>query len=44
MAKLILRLFAWKATFKLTRQHVLYVAACGVIISAPWRWVGGAAS
>ncbi len=34
MSKLILKLFAWKATFKLTRQHVLYVVACGLIIAS----------
>src|ERR1700722_7855201 len=34
MAKCILRLFAWKATFKLTRQHVFYVIGCALIIAA----------
>jgi H+/Cl- antiporter ClcA len=34
MAKGMLRLFAWKATFKFTRQHVLYVVGCALIIAA----------
>src|SRR5580658_1108364 len=34
MAKCILRLFAWKATFTLTRQHVLYVIGCALILAA----------
>jgi len=34
MARIILRLIAWKATFKLTRQHVLYVIGCALIIAA----------
>jgi H+/Cl- antiporter ClcA len=34
MAKIILRLFQWKAGFKSWRQHLLYVAGCAVIIAA----------
>ena len=34
MAKGILKLFAWKATFKFARQHVFYVVGCALIIVA----------
>ena len=34
MARGMLRLFAWKAKFKFTRQHVLYVVGCALIIAA----------
>jgi H+/Cl- antiporter ClcA len=34
MAKGMLRLFAWKAKFKFTRQHVFYVVGCALIIAA----------
>jgi H+/Cl- antiporter ClcA len=33
MAKVILRLFKWKAGFRLTRQHVFYVIGCALIIA-----------
>jgi H+/Cl- antiporter ClcA len=33
MAKLMLRLFQWKAGFKAVRQHLFYVIACAVIIA-----------
>jgi len=33
MAKCMLRLFKWKAGFRLTRQHVFYVAGCALIIA-----------
>ena len=32
MSKLILILMKWKATFKITWQHVLYITACALII------------
>lgn len=34
MAKLILRIFHWKAGFTFTRQHILYVTGCAIIIAA----------
>lgn len=34
MARLMLKLFQWKATFRTTRQHVLYVAGCALLIAA----------
>jgi H+/Cl- antiporter ClcA len=34
MAKCILRLFQWKASFRLTRQHVLYVTVCALLVVA----------
>ena len=34
MAKGMLKLFAWKATFKFTRQHVFYVVGCALIVAA----------
>ncbi|HEY4063939.1 MAG TPA: chloride channel protein [Puia sp.] len=34
MSKWMLRLFAWKARFRLTRQHVLYVTGCALIIAS----------
>jgi H+/Cl- antiporter ClcA len=33
MSKCILRLFRWKASFRLTRQHVLYVIICAVLLA-----------
>jgi hypothetical protein len=33
MAQCILKLFKWKATFTLTRQHVFYVVGCALIIA-----------
>ncbi|HWB24301.1 MAG TPA: chloride channel protein [Chitinophagaceae bacterium] len=33
MSKLILMLFAWKATFKKSYYHILYLIGCGLIIS-----------
>ena len=34
MSKIILRLFAWKASFKLQRQHVFYIICCAVLLAA----------
>ncbi|HLZ89576.1 MAG TPA: chloride channel protein [Puia sp.] len=34
MSKVMLRLFAWKAGFRFTRQHVLYVVGCALILAA----------
>jgi chloride channel protein, CIC family len=34
IAKLMLRLFHWKASFRFTRQHILYVTGCALIIAA----------
>jgi H+/Cl- antiporter ClcA len=34
MALGMLKLFAWKATFKFTRQHVFYVVGCALVIVA----------
>ena len=34
MAKWILLIFRWKSTFTLTRQHVLYVAGCALLIAS----------
>ncbi|HEX3934385.1 MAG TPA: chloride channel protein [Puia sp.] len=34
MAKGMLKLFAWKATFKFARQHMFYVIGCALIIAA----------
>jgi H+/Cl- antiporter ClcA len=34
MSKIMLRLFQWKAGFRFTRQHVLYVAGCAVLLAA----------
>jgi H+/Cl- antiporter ClcA len=34
MSKIILRLFAWKATFKLQRQHVFYIIGCALLLAA----------
>jgi H+/Cl- antiporter ClcA len=34
MAKGMLKLFAWKARFKFTRQHVLYVVGCALLVAA----------
>lgn len=34
MSKIILRLFHWKASFRFTRQHVLYVAGCAILLAA----------
>ena len=33
MAQCMLKLFKWKATFTLTRQHVFYVVGCALIIA-----------
>jgi len=33
MAQCMLKIFKWKATFTLTRQHVFYVIGCGVLIA-----------
>lgn len=33
MAKCILRLFQWKASFRFVRQHVLYVAGCALLLA-----------
>ncbi len=33
MSKCMLKLFAWKASFQLTRQHVFYVIGCALIIA-----------
>ncbi|HVX52241.1 MAG TPA: chloride channel protein [Chitinophagaceae bacterium] len=33
MSKLILKLFAWKATFKKETYHILYLVVCGLIIA-----------
>lgn len=32
MSKWILKIFAWKARFRRTRQHVLYVTGCALVI------------
>jgi len=32
MSKWMLKIFAWKARFRLTRQHVLYVTGCALVI------------
>src|ERR1700754_4633982 len=34
MAKCILRLFQWKNSLRLTRQHVLYVGGCAIVLVA----------
>ncbi len=34
MSKVILIIFDWKKTFKLTRYHVLYALGCGIIMAA----------
>ena len=34
MSKWMLRLFAWKARFRFTRQHILYVIGCALVIAA----------
>ncbi|MDE3211809.1 MAG: chloride channel protein, partial [Bacteroidota bacterium] len=34
MSKVILIIFDWKKTFKLTRHHVLYALGCGIIMAA----------
>lgn len=34
MSKLILVIFRWKASFHLTRQHILYLLACSLAIAA----------
>jgi len=34
MAKCILKIFKWKASFRLTRQHILYVTGCALVIAA----------
>ncbi len=34
MAKCILRLFRWKASFRFTRQHVWYVIGCALLVAA----------
>ena len=34
MAKCMLKLFQWKASFKFTRQHVLYVLVCALLVAA----------
>jgi H+/Cl- antiporter ClcA len=33
MAKIILMILQWKATFKIQRQHLVYLIACGLIIA-----------
>jgi len=33
MAQCMLKLFKWKATFTLTRQHVFYIVGCALIIA-----------
>jgi H+/Cl- antiporter ClcA len=32
MAQCMLKLFKWKATFTLTRQHIFYIAGCALIL------------
>ncbi len=34
MARWMLRLFTWKASFRFIRQHVLYVVACALVIAS----------
>ncbi len=34
MAKLMLAIFRWKARFKFTRQHILYVSGCALAVAA----------
>lgn len=34
MARWMLRLFTWKASFRLVRQHVLYVVGCALVIAS----------
>src|SRR5262249_11082679 len=34
MSKLMLRIFAWKATFRFTRQHLVYIAGCALLLAA----------
>src|SRR5579871_946909 len=34
MSKLILKVFAWKAGFKLTRQHIFFVLGCALVLVA----------
>ena len=34
MSKIILRLFAWKAGFRLQRQHVFYIIGCALLLAA----------
>lgn len=34
MASCILKLLAWKARFKFTRQHVLYIVGCALLLAA----------
>ena len=34
MAKIMLKVFAWKARFKFTRQHVFFVVGCAVVLAA----------
>lgn len=34
MSKLILLIFRWKARFRFTHQHVLYLVACALIVAA----------
>ena len=34
MAKWMLKLFRWKAKFRFTRQHVLYVVGCALVIAS----------
>jgi len=34
MAKIMLKVFAWKAGFKFTRQHVFFVLGCALVLAA----------
>jgi H+/Cl- antiporter ClcA len=34
MSALILKIFKWKAGFRFTRQHVLYITGCALVIAA----------
>jgi H+/Cl- antiporter ClcA len=34
MAQIMLRLFKWKAGFRLTRQHVFYIVGCALVIAS----------
>jgi H+/Cl- antiporter ClcA len=34
LAKCILKLFQWKASFKFTRQHIVYVVVCALLVAA----------
>ncbi|MEO6150984.1 MAG: chloride channel protein [Mucilaginibacter sp.] len=41
MSKLILIIFAWKARFKFTHHHVIYVAGCALLLAGTAYFING---